>query len=58
MSLRTKPPFRGDHVGSLLRPRQLLQARDDHKEGRMSAADLRLVEDEAIRRVVSHAGRY
>ncbi len=52
MSLRTKPPFRGDHVGSLLRPKQLLQAREDHKEGRMSAAELRLVEDEAIRRVV------
>ena len=27
---RATPPFRADHVGSLLRPRRLLQARDDH----------------------------
>ncbi len=52
MSLRTNPPFRGDHVGSLLRPKQLLQARDDQKQGRISAAELRQVEDEAIRKVV------
>ena len=30
----TGPPFRADHVGSLLRPQRLLQARDDHATGR------------------------
>ncbi len=45
---RTKPPFRADHVGSLLRPKELLQAREDHKQGKITAAQLRKVEDEAI----------
>ena len=49
---RTTPPFRADHVGSLLRPRRLLQARDDHAAGRLSAEELRKVEDDAIRDVV------
>ena len=35
MSIRTAPPFRGDHVGSLLRPPELLRARDDFAEGRI-----------------------
>ena len=52
MSLRTTPPFRADHVGSLLRPPNLLQARADKAEGRLSADELRAVEDEAIRDVV------
>ena len=46
------PPFRGDHVGSLLRPKNLLQAREDHAAGRISLEELRAVEDEAIRDVV------
>jgi len=46
------PPFRADHVGSLLRPPELLQAREDEKHGRISAGDLRRVEDQAIRDVV------
>jgi 5-methyltetrahydropteroyltriglutamate--homocysteine methyltransferase len=50
---RTTPPFRADHVGSLLRPRRLLQARDDHAAGRGSAEELRVVEDDAIREVVA-----
>src|SRR5450631_1139558 len=49
---RTTPPFRADHVGSLLRPPRLLQARADHAAGRIDAAQLRAVEDEAIRAVV------
>jgi 5-methyltetrahydropteroyltriglutamate--homocysteine methyltransferase len=49
---RTKPPFRADHVGSLLRPPQLLQARDDFAEGHIDAVELRAVEDEAIREIV------
>jgi 5-methyltetrahydropteroyltriglutamate--homocysteine methyltransferase len=50
---RTTPPFRADHVGSLLRPQRLLQARDDHAAGRVSAEELRAVEDDAIREVVA-----
>src|ERR671931_2524500 len=49
---RTKPPFRADHVGSLLRPPQLLKARDDFAAGRVDADELRAVEDEAIREIV------
>ena len=48
----TQPPFRADHVGSLLRPKELLRARDDHKHGRISAAQLKAIEDDAIRAVV------
>jgi 5-methyltetrahydropteroyltriglutamate--homocysteine methyltransferase len=48
MAPRTSPPFRADHVGSLLRPPRLLQARDDFAAGRITAADLRAVEDEEI----------
>jgi 5-methyltetrahydropteroyltriglutamate--homocysteine methyltransferase len=49
---RTKPPFRADHVGSLLRPRRLLQARDDRAAGRISDAELHRIEDEEIRTIV------
>jgi 5-methyltetrahydropteroyltriglutamate--homocysteine methyltransferase len=52
MSARTEPPFRADHVGSLLRPQRLLQAREDHAAGRLDADGLRAVEDEAIAEVV------
>ena len=52
MSRRTSPPFRADHVGSLLRPPRLHQARDDFAAGRISAADLRSAEDEEITRAV------
>jgi 5-methyltetrahydropteroyltriglutamate--homocysteine methyltransferase len=47
-----KPPFRADHVGSLLRPKALLQARADRDAGRMTPAELRTMEDAAIRDVV------
>jgi 5-methyltetrahydropteroyltriglutamate--homocysteine methyltransferase len=50
---RTTPPFRADHVGSLLRPRHVLQARDDHAAGKLDAAALRAIEDDAIRAVVA-----
>jgi 5-methyltetrahydropteroyltriglutamate--homocysteine methyltransferase len=49
---RTKPPFRADHVGSLLRPPQLLQAREDNAAGSLDAEELRAVEDDAIREIV------
>jgi 5-methyltetrahydropteroyltriglutamate--homocysteine methyltransferase len=47
-----RPPFRADHVGSLLRPRALLQAREDLADGRITAEELRGIEDAAIREVV------
>jgi 5-methyltetrahydropteroyltriglutamate--homocysteine methyltransferase len=49
---RSKPPFRADHVGSLLRPKHLLEAREKLDKGEISAAELRHVEDEAIRHAV------
>jgi 5-methyltetrahydropteroyltriglutamate--homocysteine methyltransferase len=49
MSDLSGPPFRADHVGSLLRPPELLTARADHQAGRISAAELRRAEDAAIR---------
>jgi len=51
-SARTAPPYRADHVGSLLRPPELLRAREEHTQGRITAAELRAVEDEAIRAAV------
>jgi methionine synthase II (cobalamin-independent) len=52
MTHRTTPPFRADHVGSLLRPPELLRARDEHAAGRIDAGALRAIEDDAIREVV------
>ena len=52
MSRRTSPPFRADHVGSLLRPPRLHQAREDFAAGRIEAVGLRAVEDEEIARAV------
>jgi len=52
LSTRTKPPFRAEHVGSLLRPPAVKQARLDHAAGRVTAAALREIEDEAIRTLV------
>jgi 5-methyltetrahydropteroyltriglutamate--homocysteine methyltransferase len=49
---RTTPPFRADHVGSLLRPAGLLAARDKHAAGELSLDQLRTAENEAIREVV------
>src|SRR5919202_1532261 len=52
MSIRTAPPFRADHVGSLLRPAELLAAREEHAAGRLDDEGLRAAEDAAIRDVV------
>ncbi|MFC7275783.1 5-methyltetrahydropteroyltriglutamate--homocysteine S-methyltransferase [Paractinoplanes rhizophilus] len=52
MTLRDTPPFRADHVGSLLRPQRLLDARQQRAEGKLDADELRAVEDDAIRDVV------
>jgi 5-methyltetrahydropteroyltriglutamate--homocysteine methyltransferase len=50
---RSEPPFRADHVGSLLRPPALLEARAQHAAGTLDAAGLRAVEDDAIHDVVA-----
>ena len=52
MTRRATPPFRADHVGSLLRPAELLSARDDFAAGRIDAGRLTAVEDGAIRDAV------
>jgi 5-methyltetrahydropteroyltriglutamate--homocysteine methyltransferase len=52
MTARTSPPYRADHVGSLLRPQRLLTAREEHAAGRLPAEGLAEVEDAAIRDVV------
>jgi 5-methyltetrahydropteroyltriglutamate--homocysteine methyltransferase len=52
MVARTRPPYRADHVGSLLRPRRLLEARQEHASGQISAEQLRKIEDAAIHEVV------
>ncbi len=49
---RTTPPFRADHVGSLLRPPELMRARDEFAAGRITADELHAIEDDAIRDVV------
>jgi 5-methyltetrahydropteroyltriglutamate--homocysteine methyltransferase len=49
---RDQPPFRADHVGSLLRPPELLRAREQAKRNEISAEALREVEDRSIRDVV------
>jgi 5-methyltetrahydropteroyltriglutamate--homocysteine methyltransferase len=50
--MRGAPPFRADHVGSLLRPPQLLAAREEFAAGRIGAAALKAAEDGAITEVV------
>jgi methionine synthase II (cobalamin-independent) len=50
--MRTAPPFRADHVGSLLRPPELLEAREAFDAGRIDGAELSAAEDEAIRDAV------
>ncbi|MDY7085473.1 MAG: 5-methyltetrahydropteroyltriglutamate--homocysteine S-methyltransferase [Actinomycetota bacterium] len=52
MSIRETPPFRADHVGSLLRPPALLEARERRATGEIDAEELRATEDAAIRDVV------
>jgi 5-methyltetrahydropteroyltriglutamate--homocysteine methyltransferase len=47
------PPFRADHVGSLLRPTELREARAKAQAGAIGAADLREVEDRSIRTAVA-----
>jgi 5-methyltetrahydropteroyltriglutamate--homocysteine methyltransferase len=52
MTQRSKPPFRADQVGSLLRPAALKQAREQFAKGEIDAAALKAVEDREIERVI------
>jgi len=52
MQDRTRPPFRADHVGSLIRPDKLIEARAAAEKGEMAATELARVQHEAIRDVV------
>ena len=53
MSERAAPPFRADHVGSLLRPVALAEARVKAKRGEITADQLREVQDRAVREAVA-----
>ena len=52
MTQRTNPPFRADHVGSLLRPAALKEARAKHAEGKLDDAGLKAVEDREIEKII------
>ncbi len=52
-TLTMTPPFKADQVGSLLRPAHLLASRERRKRGEITAAELRRIEDAAIRDVVA-----
>ncbi len=53
MQSSRNPPFRADHVGSLVRPQSVVDARDALKVGKIDKAALRAIEDEAIRTAVA-----
>src|SRR5712692_10557699 len=53
MTARTKPPFRADHVGSILRSAPLKEAREKREKGQIAAADLKAVEDEEIPKIIA-----
>jgi 5-methyltetrahydropteroyltriglutamate--homocysteine methyltransferase len=52
MQERAKPPFRADHVGSLIRPDALIKAREAAEKGEIAAAELMRIQHDAICGVV------
>jgi 5-methyltetrahydropteroyltriglutamate--homocysteine methyltransferase len=50
--MKQKPPFHADHIGSLLRPKELVDARHKLREGAITEKELHAIEDRAIRDVV------
>jgi len=52
MTMRTQPPFRADHVGSILRTAPLKEARAKREKGEITAAQLKEVEDREIEKVI------
>ena len=53
MSQRTKPPFRADRVGSLLRAGPVKEARTKRATNEITPAELKAVEDAEIRKLVA-----
>src|SRR5262249_32771940 len=53
MTERPSPPFRADHVGSLLRPPAIKTARERRARNESSAADLRAIEDREIGKAIA-----
>ena len=53
MAWRSTPPFRADHVGSLIRPAELRDARKAHLDGKLTRAQLAEIEDRCIREVIA-----
>lgn len=51
--MTTKPPFRADHVGSLLRPASVHEAHAKLAEGKLSRPDVTAIEDEAILELIA-----
>src|SRR5258708_38418356 len=56
MTVRTKPPFRADHVGSILRSASLKEAREKCEKGQIAAGDLKAGGDEGIPKVIGRQG--
>src|ERR1700690_2686968 len=52
MTQRTKPPFRADHVGSILRTASVKEARAKHEKGEITPAQLKEVEDREIEKII------
>src|SRR6185312_1219186 len=50
--LRMMPPFRADHIGSLLRPKKLREAFRRHSAGEIPERELRAVQDDCVREVI------
>src|SRR5712672_2599783 len=53
MTARTKPPFRADHVGSILRSAPLKEAREKCEKGQITAGDLDAVEDQEVPKIIA-----
>ena len=51
--MRKTPPFRADHVGSILRSAPLKDAREKFYSGKLDAADLKAVEDVEIKKIIA-----
>jgi 5-methyltetrahydropteroyltriglutamate--homocysteine methyltransferase len=53
MTARTKPPFRADQVGSLIRPKELREAREAYLNGKLPKSELHALEDRCIRDAIA-----
>lgn len=53
MTVSFNPPFRLEHIGSLVRPAPLLDARDKHANGEIDDATLREIENTEIEKIVN-----